>query len=376
MRAIVLIGGEGTRLRPLTWRTPKQLVPILNRPLLEHLLRQLHAHGNERVTFAMTAPNEAIESAFGDGSALGLEIERVYEGAPRASGGAIANAAGGWDEPFLVCNGDLVSDIDLTRFAETHRRRDAELSLALYEVEDPSRFGVVKLDEDDRVSRFVEKPPREEAPSKLINAGVWLFEPSVARVLDAERFNRVEDELFPEVAASGRAIFGYRHQGFWADIGNPEAYLETNLELLAGAVPALLPDDWPADGKATGAAAVAASARIEGAALLGEGTRIGAEARLEGGVIAGAGCAIERGALVAGSVLWDGVTVGEGATVRGSVLAEGARVGAGAVVERAVIAHGAVVEAAERPPAGIQLDPEAAYRSGDIVEPQTPKASD
>ena len=197
-----------------------------------------------------------------------------------------------------------------------------------------------------------------------------------ARELDAERFNRVEDGLFPELAESGRAIFGYRHDGFWADIGNPEAYLETNLELLAGAVPALLPDGWPADGKATGAAEVASSARIEGAALLGEGTRIGEQARLEGGVIAGAGCAIERGALVAGSVLWDGVTVGEGAAVRGSVLAEGARVGAGAVVEGAVIAHGAVVEASERPPAGIRLDPEAVYWSGEIVEPPTPKAGD
>ena len=289
MRAIVLIGGKGTRLRPLTWRTPKQLVPILNRPLLAYLLDSLRSHGFDRVTFAMTGPDEDIEAAFtGDASPPGLAIERVLEGEPLGSGGAIANASSGWDEPFLVCNGDIVSDIDLGAFAGEHRERDAELSIALSEAEDPSRFGVVVLGEGDRVTRFVEKPPREEAPSRLINAGLWLFEPAVGRMLDADRFNRVEDELFPSLAAAGRGIFGHRHEGYWADIGNPEAYLQTNLDLLAGAAPALLPADWPADGLAIGAAELAAGARVEGPALLGAGTRVGADARIEGGVVTGA----------------------------------------------------------------------------------------
>ena len=250
MRAIVLIGGKGTRLRPLTWRTPKQLVPVLNRPLLAYLLDGLRSHGFDRVSFAMTERDEDIEAAFtGDASPPGLAIECVLEGEPLGSGGAIANASSGWDEPFLVCNGDIVSDIDLGAFAGEHRRRDAELSITLSEAEDPSRFGVVVLGDGDRVTRFVEKPPREEAPSRLINAGLWLFEPGVGHMLDADRFNRVEDELFPNLAAAGRGIFGHRHAGYWADIGNPEAYLQTNLDLLAGAAPALLPADWPADGR-------------------------------------------------------------------------------------------------------------------------------
>ena len=282
----------------------------------------------------------------------------MLEGEPLGSGGAIANASSGWDEPFLVCNGDIVSDIDLGAFAGEHRERDAELSIALSEAEDPSRFGVVVLGDGDRVTRFVEKPPREEAPSRLINAGLWLFEPGVGRMLDADRFNRVEDELFPSLAAAGRGIFGHRHEGYWADIGNPEAYLQTNLDLLRGAAPALLPADWPADGRAIGAAELAEGARVEAPALLGAGTRVGADARIEGGVVTGAGCEIGRGAVVSGSVLWDGVSVGEGAQVRDSVLAEGARVGAGAVVEGAVLAHGAAVEAGERPPPGTLLDPE------------------
>ena len=170
----------------------------------------------------MTGADEDIEAAFtGDASPPGLAIERVLEGEPLGSGGAIANASSGWDEPFLVCNGDIVSDIDLGAFAGEHRERDAELSIALSEAEDPSRFGVVVLGEGDRVTRFVEKPPREEAPSRLINAGLWLFEPGVGRMLDATRFNRVEDELFPNLAAAGRGIFGHRPEGYWADIGNP-----------------------------------------------------------------------------------------------------------------------------------------------------------
>ena len=370
MRALVLIGGKGTRLRPLSWRAPKQLVPILNRPLLAYLLDALRSHGFERVTLGMTERDEAIEAAFtGDAAPPGLEVECVLEGEPLGSGGAIANASSGWDEPFLVCNGDIVSDIDLGAFAATHRDRGAELSIALSEAEDPSRFGVVVLGEGDRVTRFVEKPPREEAPSNLINAGLWLFEAAVGRMLDANRFNRVEDELFPDLAANGRGIFGHRHEGYWADVGNPAAYLQTNLDLLAGAAPSLLPADWPEDGRVLGAAELAGDARIDGPALLGDGTRVGPGARLEGGVVAGAGCAIGRGATVAGSVLWDGVEIGEGARVRDSVLAEGARVGAGAVLEGAVLAHGAAVEAGEQPPAGTLLDPEQVYRDGKVLEP-------
>ena len=158
-----------------------------------------------------------------------------------------------------------MSDIDLGAFAGKHRERDAELSIALSEAEDPSRFGVVVLGEGDRVTRFVEKPPRDEAPSRLINAGLWLFEPDVGRMLDADRFNRVEDELFPSLAAAGRGIFGQRHDGYWADIGNPEAYLQTNLDLLAGAAPPLLPADWPEDGRAIGAAELAAGRARRGA---------------------------------------------------------------------------------------------------------------
>src|SRR5262249_33820683 len=164
----------------------------------------------------------AVQAALGDGSRLGLSLEYAYEDTPLGSGGAIAMIAGGWDETFLVCNGDIVTDLDLSGMLAAHRERGAELSISLYEVEDPSPFGV-----PDRggaaLRRFVEKPPREPAPSRSINSGFCLFEPSLLADMDASRFNRVEDELFPTVCAQGRPVYGYQHAGYWADVGNPAA---------------------------------------------------------------------------------------------------------------------------------------------------------
>jgi mannose-1-phosphate guanylyltransferase len=376
VRAIVLIGGEGTRLRPLTWRTPKQLVPILNRPLLEQLLSQLQAHGCQRVTFAMSSPNQAIENSFGDGTRLDLKIERIYEGTPLGSGGAIANASQDWNETFLVCNGDIVSDIDLTAFTDSHKARNAKLSLTLYEVRNPSRYGVVVLDHNSRVTQFVEKPPPREAPSNLINAGIWIFESEVARDLDFKRFNRVEDELFPNLAKANEPIYGYKHTGYWADIGTPDAYLKTNLQLLEGVIPEFLPNDWPTDGKAVETATLDANAQIEGRVLLGAKTNVGKGARLDSGVVTGERCTIKRYAQVSGSVLWEGATIGEGALVRNSVLADGAYVGAGAVLENAVLGHNTSIDANEKPPPGLHLNPESTYCGGKVTNPATLRTDD
>ena len=271
MRAIILVGGEGTRLRPLTLRTPKQVVPVLNRPLLDHMLLHLKEHGVSAMTLAMTRRSEAVREAFGDGSHLGVELDYAYEETPLGSGGAIASIAAGWDEPFLVCNGDIITDLDVTAFVQAHRDRGAQLSISLHEVEDPSAFGVVVLAADGRITRFVEKPKREEAPSRLINAGFWLFEPSLLAQMDATQFNRVEDGLFPSLASTGGGIFGYHRQGYWKDVGNPDAYRDVNLELLRGAYPGRLPLGWPADGIALQGAQVDPTANVSAPLLLGRG---------------------------------------------------------------------------------------------------------
>ena len=363
MRAIVLVGGEGTRLRPLTFRTPKQLVPILNHALLEYLLAQLREHSVMQVTLAMTRRSDAVREAFRDGSHLGIELSYAYEDTPLGSGGAIASiaCAGGWDEPFIVCNGDLITDLNISAFISAHRERGAELSISLHEVDDPSQFGVVQLEDDGRIARFVEKPPREEAPSRLINAGAWLFEPSVLAEMDAENFNRVEDGLFPSMATSGRPIYGYRHDGYWIDVGNPDAYRRANLDLLSGACPDAMPPGWPAEGVMSAGATVDVGASVQAPALLGVGATVHGGGHVVGPAVLGAGCVVERGAEVHSSVLWDGVHVGRGAIVRDSVLASGSLVGPGAVLESVVLGHGASVGDGMRVEAGARIEPGMHY---------------
>ena len=345
MRAIVLAGGEGTRMRPLTRRTPKPLVPLLNRPLLDHLLLHLAAHGFDEITLALTHRAEAIQQSFGRGERLGLALDYAYEDTPLGSGGAIASIAAGWNETFLVCNGDIVTDLDLLGMLSAHRERAAELSISLFEVADPSAFGVADLDEADRIRRFVEKPPREEAPSHYANSGMWLFEPSLLADMDATRFNRVEDELFPSVCAQGRAVFGHRHAGYWADVGNPAALLRVNLDLVGGAVPDRLPSPPPVQ-----------------AVLVGDGL-VAADAHIEGPAVIGARCTLGARATVASSVLWDDVIIGADATVRGSTIASGVVIGAGAEVIDSVVAHEATIAA-------------GAHLSGASVEPATAVAAE
>ena len=346
MRAIVLAGGEGTRMRPLTRRTPKPLVPLLNRPLLEHLLLHLRDHGFDQITLALTQRAEAIQQAFGRGERLGLALEYAYEDPPRGSGGAIAMVASSWAETFLVCNGDIITDLDLSGMLAAHRSRGAELSISLYEVDDPSPFGVADIDETGRIRRFVEKPPRELTPSRFVNSGSWLFEPSLLTEIDAARFNRVEDELFPRLCQQGRPVYGYRHAGYWADVGNPAALLRVNLDLVGSAVPARLPALPPMEG-----------------VLLGDGTVIAPGAHVAGPAVIGARSHIGAGATVARSVLWDDVTIGAGAIVRGSTIASGVVIGGDAEVIDSVIAHDATVEPGARL-SGVSVEPATAIAAG------------
>ncbi len=322
MRAIVLVGGAGTRLRPLTWRTPKQLVPILNRPLLEHLLLHLQAHGVTRVTLALTDRSEAIRNHFGDGRVLGIDLEYAYEPTPLGSGGAIAAVAEDWREPFLVLNGDIISDLDLSAMISSHQARGALLTMHLHEVDDPSSFGVAVTASDGRIAEFVEKPPLAEAPSRLVNAGAWIFEPELVREMDPTTFNRVEDGLFPALCRAERPIFGFSPGGYWRDIGNAEALRLVNLDLLLGAI-----SDTHPSGTLVGEESVAVGATIRAPSVVGRRCQIGP------------GATIER------SVIWDDVTIGRGAVVRDSVVANGAAVGDRATIERSVIAHSAQIHA-------------------------------
>src|SRR5581483_11489749 len=343
LTAVILAGGAGTRLRPLTYARRKELVPVVNRPLLFYRFLNLRQHGGTDIVLACSQGMREIEEHFGDGASLGVRLRYRYEDRPLGSGRAVKEAArwAGAKGTLVVCNGDILTMIDLTAMLERHRATDATLSISLARVDDPWHFGVVETDEDLRIRRFVEKPPQGEEPSNLINAGTWLFEPEVLeRVPDGDSALRdgfAERVLFPGIIADGKRVQGFE-EDLWVDVGSPERYLLANRLLLDRTTAS-----WGRDTMLEEGADVAAGARVTGKVAFGARARIETGAMIEGPCVIGHDSIVKAGATVRASVLWEETTIGERATVEGSIVAAYAAVGDGAEVRDAVLANGAEV---------------------------------
>jgi len=360
MNAVVLVGGGGTRLRPLTYACPKPLIPVLNRPLITHLLDNLRRHGVDRVVFAAAANERRIEEALGDGAGTGLSISYCYEPEPLGSGLAVKQAAKGFKEAFFVCNGDVITDLDVADMAARHRERGAIVSISLARVEDPSGYGVVEMDRSDRITRFVEKPPRADAPSEFANAGTWLFEPEVLDHIPDEKMDRsLEQLVFPSLIAEGYLVLGYPSDAYWMDVGTSERYLQLHADLLEGRIPQWLPGDLR-DGQASVGveSQLWHDVKVEGRVILGRACRVGGMTRINGPVVIGDRCDVRDKALIERSVIWSQVKIGSEAVVRDSILGKGCWVGDGAVVEGAVLADGAKVRRGGRLGPGARLEPD------------------
>jgi mannose-1-phosphate guanylyltransferase len=335
VRAVVLVGGFGTRLRPLTFTRPKQMLPVLHRPMIEHVVGQLAGHGVDDVVLSLGYRPDGFRHAYPDGRCAGVRLHYAVEPEPLDTAGAIRFAArdAGIEERFLVLNGDVLTDLDVTRFVAFHDRSGAEGTIALHKVADPSRYGVVPTDAHGRVTAFVEKPPPGEAPTDLINAGTYVLEPSVLDRIDGTRRVSVEREVFPAMVADG-TLFALDDESYWIDTGTPQEYIQAQLDLLDG----LRGGDAAVSGIHP-AAEVAPDARVVHS-VLGPGTTVAAGARIEG------------------SVLLDGVRVGQGVVVEGSVVGAGTELGAGAelvgcsvVGDCQVIGPGERLDGARRPEA-------------------------
>ncbi|MEP7215692.1 MAG: NDP-sugar synthase [Anaerolineaceae bacterium] len=332
MDAIVLVGGQGTRLRPLTFARHKSLVPVLNRPAIEYLFAWLRRSGFTRSVLAIGQDNDDLAEAYPSGDYDGLRIELIQETARLESGGAIRNAVqmAGIPGRFTVLNGDVFVDFDYADALAAHERVNADLTLALYPVPDPSSFGVAVVDRESLVTGFVEKPPPGTAPSNLINAGVWIFEPGLVDEIPPGPV-RVEETLFPSLVARRRRVLGYEFSGIWADIGTPARYLALNR--------ALLGDD---------------RSEIHETAVVGRGATVKSSSIGERSTVSGAHRVI-------GSVLWEDVVVAAEAVVTDSILADGVRIGPGAMVTGAVIGQGATVSDGAVVPAGTSIEAGARY---------------
>jgi mannose-1-phosphate guanylyltransferase len=322
VRAVVLVGGFGTRLRPLTDTIPKPLLPVGHRAILELVLCNLARAGLDAAVLSLGFRPDAFARAFPDGSCAGVRLAYAVEPEPLDTAGAIAFAArqAGIDERFVVVNGDVLTDLDVRQLVRTHEQHGARATIHLTPVDDPSAFGVAEVAADGRVLRFVEKPPRDSAPSNLVNAGTYLFEPDVLDLIPAGGPISVERETFPRLVRDG-TLYAVATDDYWTDTGRPELYLRANIDMISGA------RAWMRSDAVASGAIVAASARLE-RSVVASGVQIDDDASVSGSVVLD-GTTVRRGAEIVDSILGPGCAVGEGALVSGSVLGAGATVAAG-----------------------------------------------
>ncbi|MEV4873606.1 NDP-sugar synthase [Streptomyces syringium] len=330
--AILLVGGKGTRLRPLTVHTPKPMVPAAGVPFLTHQLARARAAGIEHIVLATSYLAEVFEPYFGDGSALGLHLEYVTEEEPLGTGGAIRNVASKLhsapDDPVLIFNGDILTGLDIEALVDTHRTTGADVSLHLTRVEDPRAFGLVPTDADGRVTAFLEKPQTpEEIVTDQINAGAYVFNRSVIDSIPAGRPVSVERETFPGLLASGAHLQGMVDSTYWLDLGTPQAFVRGSADLVLGRAPS-----------------PAVPGRC-GDRLVLDSADVAPDAKITGGSVIGAGARVEPGARVDGSTVLDGAVIETGADVRDSLIGARAHVGARTVLTGAVIGDGAHIGA-------------------------------
>lgn len=330
--AILLVGGKGTRLRPLTVHTPKPMVPAAGVPFLTHQLARARAAGVEHIVLATSYLAEVFEPYFGDGSSLGLHIEYVTETEPLGTGGAIRNVASrlssGPDEPVLIFNGDILTGLDIRALVTTHEESGADVSLHLTKVTDPRAYGLVPTDDTGRVQAFLEKPQTpEEIVTDQINAGAYVFRRSVIDSIPVGRPVSVERETFPDLLASGAHLQGMVDSTYWLDLGTPQAFVRGSADLVLGRAPSPAIPGRCGDRLVLPTARVAPDAKLTGGTVVGDGAVIGEGARVDGSTVL-AGAVIEPNAIVTDSLIGEGARVGPRTVLAGAVIGDGAEVGA------------------------------------------------
>ncbi|MER5926386.1 NDP-sugar synthase [Streptomyces mirabilis] len=329
--AILLVGGKGTRLRPLTVNTPKPMVPAAGVPFLTHQLARARAAGVEHIVLATSYLAEVFEPYFGDGSGLGLHIEYVTEEEPLGTGGAIRNVAArlrsGPDEPVLIFNGDILTGLDIRALVATHETTGADVSLHLTRVEDPRAYGLVPTEATGRVTAFLEKPQTpEEIVTDQINAGAYVFRRSVIDTIPAGRPVSVERETFPELLATGAHLQGMVDSTYWLDLGTPQAFVRGSADLVLGRAPSPAVPGRCGDRLVLPTARVAPDAKLTGGTVVGDGARIGEGARITGSTIL-SGAVVEPGAVITDSLIGTRAHIGERTILSGAVIGDGAVVG-------------------------------------------------
>jgi mannose-1-phosphate guanylyltransferase len=340
MKAVILAGGEGTRLRPLTLSVPKPVVPVVDRPFLRHQLDLLATIGVTDIVFSVAYRPERVQAVFGDGSGLGRRIHYAVEDTPLGTGGAVKNAEAHLDDVTVVFNGDVLTDVDLPAVVRAHRETGAAATIVLTPVPNPSAYGLVETDAGGRILRFIEKPDPSQITTDTINAGIYVLNTSTLDLMPPGVNHSIERAFFPALIARGDRMTGFVHRGYWIDIGTPEKYLQVHRDILRRRFPVNLDADQREGGWIHPQAEVRAGAALEGPFYIGPGCTVAAGAGVGPDAVLTSGVRVQPQARVRDSVLWEGTEVGEGTDVQGVLLGPGVHTGRHSILTGAVLGEG------------------------------------
>ncbi|HET7418743.1 MAG TPA: NDP-sugar synthase, partial [Candidatus Dormibacteraeota bacterium] len=334
MKAVVMAGGEGSRLRPLTSSLPKPLVPVAGRPIMEHILLHLRRHQLRDVVATVQYMGASIRNYFGDGSEQGVALTYSVEDSPLGTAGSVMLARQQLNETFVVISGDSLTDIDLGAAARFHRERKAIATIVLKPVPNPLEYGVVVVDEGGAVQRFIEKPSWGEVISDLANTGIYILDPAVFEFFRAHEVVDWSGDVFPKLLKEGEHVFGWIADGYWEDVGSHSAYIKANFDCLEGRVKVQLPGDrvdsntWIHPD-----AEIFEGARVDGPALIGAGAKVRSGAWVNGPAVIGAYTTVDSGVKVSNSIVWDHSYIGLNSRLRGTVVCRGVTVKNGCLLE-------------------------------------------
>lgn len=320
MKALFLAGGKGTRLKPLTNKLPKPMVPIMTKPLLERDITALKKCGIEEIVLSVCYKPQHIKEYFQNGDRFGVKMHYVKEDVPLGTGGAIKNTQKFYDDTFLIFNSDILSDIDFKDMIKYHKSKKADVTIAVTTVRNPSAYGVIDYDENNYAKSFIEKPSPNEITSNYINAGIYIFEPKVLKEIPDGRVVSVEREIFPSLLKKGYKIAIYNKLSYWMDIGTPKKYFEAHRDIITGKykIPELnLEKSCLYKGKNV---KIHSNVKIIEPAYIGDNVEIGANTVIGPNVVIGNNCCIGTGSNIMGSILWDNVNIGRGSKLYHSIM--------------------------------------------------------
>jgi len=360
MKAIILAGGQGTRLLPLTTNTPKAMVPVCNKPFLEHIISHLASHGLTDIILAQGHLAQPITDYFRDGSHFGARFTYTTEDIPLGTGGAVKNAESWLGDTFLVFNGDIFTDLDISSMIAFHRDKKAELTIATTPVDNPTSYGLIETDSDSRIIHFLEKPEWHQVTGNMINAGTYIMSSSVLDLVTEETKTSFEREVFPRLLEQKRLVYAYPSDAYWIDIGKPENYFKLNRDLLLGKSKRHLLKT-PDEVVLSNGCRISPNATVTGPVIIGDYCSIDHKASVKGPCVIGNNCHISEGTTIEESLIWNDVEISRNCHIKKAIIANHCLLGSGTTINDSLLSDN--VKTAD----GCRLEPGSRIESGSSI---------